>query len=448
MQYPANRLVVVDAYRGIVMALLVPDLNGGFSLYRLSEQLRSTPLWSFLSREFAHAPWTGCTLWDLIQPSFYLVIGIAMPLSLTSRLQRGDSRLQIFAHVLLRAAILFVLAFMLRIPARTPLHELAPLALLFAGLPLSDTIARRFGIESPHTRRQIELWWALGLLSAAVIWLYVNAEAIGNYHFNHVFSQIALASVFAFALVGRPRAVQLGVSLTILVGYWLLFALYPLPVPGFDRTLVGVHPGDEVFGGFFAHWNKNTNVAAAFDVWFLNLLPRSETFLFDRNGLATLNFVPSIVTMVYGVMAGELMRSDRPRAQIRNTLFVAGLVSLVAGLLAGVTLCPIVKSIWTPSWVLFSGGICLLILTALYQLCEVKEIRTWATPFVIVGTNAILLYTLAAYNRWRFALLPQKLTGVDFYSGAYGPVYEALVVGALLWLVAYGLRRAGIFFRI
>jgi predicted acyltransferase len=147
-------------------------------------------------------------------------------------------------------------------------------------------------------------------------------------------------------------------------------------------------------------------------------------------------------------MAGELMRSGQPKRQIRNTLLAAGTVSLLAGLLAGATVCPIVKSIWTPSWVLFSGGICLLILTALYQLCEVREIRAWATPFVIVGSNAILLYTLAAYHRWRFALLPQKLTGVDFYTGDYGPVYEALVVGALLWLVAFALRRAGIFFKI
>ena len=448
MQYPVNRLVVVDAYRGIVMALLLPDLNGGFSVYALSAQLGATPIGSVLKRELAHAPWTGCTLWDLINPSFFFLIGIAMPLSLTARLQRGDSRAQIFVHVLLRAAILFVLAMMLRIPVRTRFDELAPLALLMAGLPLAASLTRRFGIESPHTHRQVELAWVLSLLSAALVWLYINGDTIGNYNFGQVFSQIALASVFAFALVGRPRTVQVGVALSILAGYWLLFALYPLPAPDFDRTLVGVYPGDEIFGGFFAHWNKNTNVAQAFDVWFLNLLPRSEAFVFDRHGVQTLNFIPSIVTMICGVMAGELMRSGKPKLQIRNTLLAAGTITLLAGLLAGITVCPIVKSIWTPSWTLFSGGICMLILAALYQLCEVREIRSWTAPFVIFGTNAILLYTLAEYHRWHLALLPQKLTGVDFFSGAYGPVLQALTVGALLWLIAFALRRAGIFFKI
>lgn len=448
MQSPANRLVVVDAYRGIVMALLLPDIEGGFSVYQLSEPLRSSPMGAFFSKEFAHAPWTGCTLWDLIMPSFLFLVGIAMPLSLTSRLQRGDSRGQIFTHVVLRAAILFVLALMLRVPAATPFHELAPLALLLAGLPLSESLARRFGIESPHTRRQVELGWGFSLLIAAIVWLYINWDTIGNYHFGHVFSQIALASVFAFALVGQPRKVQIAACAAILVAYWLLFALYPLPAPGFDRALVGVHPGDEVFGGFFAHWNKNTNAGAAFDVWLLNRLPRPEAFVFDRNGVQTLNFIPSIVTIVFGVMAGELLRSGKPKTQVRNTLLAVGAMGILGGLLLGITICPIVKSVWTPSWTLFSGGICALILAALYELCEVRGIRWWAGFFVIFGSNAILLYTLAAYHRWHLALLPQKLTGIDFYSGAYGPVWQALVVGLLLWLIAFVLRRAGIFFKI
>ena len=70
--------------------------------------------------------------------------------------------------------------------------------------------------------------------------------------------------------------------------------------------------------GFFAHWNKNANVAAAFDRWFLNLFPHpaDHPFVFNEGGYATLNFVPSIATMLFGVLAGELLRSrPEPRRQ-------------------------------------------------------------------------------------------------------------------------------------
>ena len=67
--------------------------------------------------------------------------------------------------------------------------------------------------------------------------------------------------------------------------------------------------------GFFAHWNKNANVAAAFDRWFLNLFPHpaDHPFLFNEGGYATLNFLPSIATILFGVLAGELLRSNRGR---------------------------------------------------------------------------------------------------------------------------------------
>ena len=68
--------------------------------------------------------------------------------------------------------------------------------------------------------------------------------------------------------------------------------------------------------GFFAHWNKNRNAAAAFDRWFLNLFPRPDgkPFVVNEGGYATLNFVPSIATMIFGVLAGELLRSSRTAA--------------------------------------------------------------------------------------------------------------------------------------
>jgi predicted acyltransferase len=146
-------------------------------------------------------------------------------------------------------------------------------------------------------------------------------------------------------------------------------------------------------------------------------------------------------------MAGELLLSGRAKTRIGNTLLLAGAGVLVAGLIAGQWFCPIVKSIWTPSWVLFSSGITILVLGALYLVCDVRGWRAWAFPFVVLGTNSILLYTLA-YYKWRFVSIPGKLSGVDMFAGIYAPVLESVVLVAMLWTISYVLHRARIFVKL
>jgi len=449
-QPSTDRVLAVDAYRGIVMLLLVPDLFGGFSFHQMARRFPDDPVWGNLAAWFTHVRWSGASVWDLVMPSFVFLVGVAMPLSVAARRRRGDTERQIFGHVVLRAAALFLLALilqMLEIRERTYLDELWPFILLAAGLPVSEGLAAMFGIASATVRNRIELLWWSAILITSAFRVLANMSVLGNYEFGHVFSQLALASIFAFVLVGKPRSIQVGALFAILVFYWALFAMYPLPPPGFDPSKVGVRPTDEVFSGLFAHWNKNTNAAAAFDVWFLNLLPRAEPFLYQANGLQTLNFIPTIATMIFGIMAGELLLSNRSKTQIRNTLLLAGAGVLVAGLVAGQWFCPIVKSIWTPSWVLFSSGITILVLASLYQVCDRREWRAWAFPFVVLGTNSILLYTLADY-KWRFLSIPRKLSGIDMFTGIYAPVLESVVLLAMLWAIAYVLHRARIFVKI
>jgi predicted acyltransferase len=356
-------------------------------------------------------------VWDFVMPSFVFIVGVAMPLSHAARQRRGDTEHQILGHVMLRAAALFLLALFLQVlqfPERTYLDELWPFVLLAAGLPVSGRLAALLGISSPRAKYRIELaWWSV-ILAASIVRLVTKIGAI-EIHFNYILSQLALASIFAFLLVGKPRRVQIGSLSAILALYWLLFALYPLPGPGFDPSSVGVRPGDGVFGGLFAHWNKNTNAAAAFDVWFLNLFPRAEPFVFQEKGLQTLNFIPTIATMIFGVMAGELLVSGKSGAQIRMILLVEGAGALAVGLIAGQWLCPIVKSIWTPSWALFSSGVTILVLAALHQLCDMRAWRPLSLAFAVLGTNSILLYVLAHY-KWRFLSIPHTSCPDWIYS--------------------------------
>src|SRR5262245_21401104 len=91
-----GRLVSLDAYRGFIMLLLV---SNGFGLGVLEHH----PGWSWLARQVDHAAWEGCTFWDLIQPAFTFMVGVAMPFAFARRLAQGGNTFSVFKHVLWRA---------------------------------------------------------------------------------------------------------------------------------------------------------------------------------------------------------------------------------------------------------------------------------------------------------------------------------------------------------
>ena len=99
-----QRLESLDVFRGLTMILLI---SHGFGI---SEALRNDASLSWLRYQFDHVAWTGCTLWDLIQPAFTFIVGVAMPLSFSRRLAQGSTRTALFGHVLWRALILVVLS--------------------------------------------------------------------------------------------------------------------------------------------------------------------------------------------------------------------------------------------------------------------------------------------------------------------------------------------------
>src|SRR3954447_8784016 len=100
----STRLTSLDTFRGLTMALLI---SHGVGLY---DALRGNASVPWLAAQFDHAQWVGCTLWDLIQPAFTFIVGAAMPFALRRRMQDGQSRVQLFGHVVWRAVLLIVLS--------------------------------------------------------------------------------------------------------------------------------------------------------------------------------------------------------------------------------------------------------------------------------------------------------------------------------------------------
>ena len=227
----------------------------------------------------------------------------------------------------------------------------------------------------------------------------------------------------------------------------------PRTGPGFDYAAVGV-PADwhHNFTGFASHWNKNSNLGQAFDVWFLNVLPRASRFLYNGGGYLTLSFIPTLGTMLLGLFAGQwypLLRTKDPNPPLphrrRSALALAGLLLHFTGI------CPIVKRIWTPSWTLFSGGVCFYFLAAFSWLIDVKNNRRWAFPLVIVGMNSIAAYLIDhLWGDFIFNNLHINLGYQPFRI--LGPGLEPLLTGiavlSIYWLILYWMYRRNLFLRI
>jgi heparan-alpha-glucosaminide N-acetyltransferase len=366
-------------------------------LCRVSAAFPESGFWKFLCHHQTHAAWVGCSLHDLIQPSFSFMVGVALPFSIASRVARGESRTWTTWHALWRSFVLILLGVFLR------------------------------SVGHPQTR------WT----------------------FEDTLTQIGLGYFFLFLLGWRSVRQQWLALVVILVGYWAAFAFYPLPGDDFDLRSVGVSQGwqrEHWLSGFAAHWNRNTNPAWAFDTWWLNLFPRVEPFEYNRGGYATLSFIPTLGTMTLGLIAGGILRSERAPWQKVKWLAAAGGVGLVLGCAihwAGI--CPIVKPIWTPSWVIFSGGWCFLLLAGFFAIIDVLKRSAWAFPLIVIGTNSIAAYCMSWLIEKFLAETLKVHLGRDFFK-VFGEPCEPLVHGAaiflVMWLLLFWMYRRRLFLRI
>ena len=286
-----------------------------------------------------HVDWQGCSLHDLIQPAFSFLVGAALPFSIASRKMKGQAFGHMLGHAVRRALILIFLGIFLR------------------------------SLTSPQT----------------------------YFTFEDTLTQIGLGYVFLFLLGFARVRTQVVTLVLILICFWAAFALYPAPGPQFDYARVGVPQNwTHNYTGFLSHWNKNSNLAWAFDVWFLNLFPREQPFVFNEGGWSTLSFIPTLGTMILGLLAGEWLKGKGSKEQKLRGLVIAGIGLVLLGLVCQWTgICPIVKRVWTSSYTLYSGGWVVLILAGFYALIEWKGWRRWAFPLVVVGMNSIAVYVMS-----------------------------------------------------
>ncbi len=366
------RNTAVDAYRGLVMLLMMAEV---VQLARVAHAFPQNPFWAFLAYHQTHVDWVGCSLHDTIQPGFSFLVGVALPYSIASRIARGGSFRGMFLHAIWRSLVLVALGIFLR---------------------------------SLHSE-------------------------ITYFTFEDTLTQIGLGYPFLFLLGFRSPRWQWGALAGILFAYWLAWALYPVP------------------GAFGAHWQKDVNFGNAFDQWFLNLFPRTKPFVANSGGYLTLSFIPTLGTMILGLRAGNWLRSAAPGIPMKRFL-IAGGAGIAAGLLLHLAgICPMVKRIWTPSWTLFSGGICFLFLAAFCWIIEVKGWRKWSFPLVVIGMNSIAAYLMA--HLWERFIIDSFRIHLgrhffQFFGAGVEPLMRGTAVLLVYWILLYWMYRRKLFLKV
>ena len=388
----SGRLTSLDVFRGVTMLFMASEI---LRIPQVARRVPASATARFLADVLDHRQWVGVVPWDLIQPAFMFMVGVALPFSLASRQAKGHTFGRMFAHSVLRAFVLVALGIFLRSQGR------------------------------PQT----------------------------YFTFEDVLTQIGLGYVFLFLLGWATLRVQWLAATVILAADWAWFALYPLPPAGFDTTTVGVPATwQHHVTGFAAHWDKNTNAAHYADVWFLNLFPRERPFAFNGGGFLTMNFVPSLATMIVGLLGGGVLKSARSSAEKVRWLVTAGLTGIALGAVihfAG--LCPIVKRIWTPSWAVFSAGWVTLFLAGYYYVIDVKGYRRWTMPFLVVGMNSIAMYVLVHvatdYVERAFRIHVGRAP-FEIFGAVNAPIVLGASALAVFWAILYWMYGRKIFIKI
>lgn len=321
--------------------------------------------WETVYSPLLHAHWNGCTPTDLIFPFFLFIVGVSIQFAYQQKKDEGLTRTLLF-KIIRRTAIIFSLGVFLS---------------LFPKFDFSV-------VRIPGVLQRISLVFLVcSLLYFKTGWL-----------------------------------TQVRVAVALLVGYYLLMTLVPVP------------------GAGAANLDAETNLGAWLDRLLLNghLWAQSKTW--DPEGL--LSTVPAIATGILGLLTGRLFLSIQDPSQKTAWMFFTGALLTVFGLAWNLNF-PINKSLWTSSFVLYTGGIAMQFFAGCYWLIDVQGARGWAAPFTFYGRNAIFVFV--ASGLVAKILIRTKLDGdVSIWTYLYQTFYAS-------WLdpynasLAFALTLVGLF---
>lgn len=272
--------------------------------------------WSAIYPQLEHSEWNGWTFTDWIFPFFLWIVGVALTMSFAHRQERGDTRRTLLLQVVKRSLIIF------------------SLGLFLAGFPYFNlSTIRIMGVLQRI---------AICYFAASILFLYT-----------------------------KRVAVQVSWLAGLLISYWLMMRL--VPVPGIGTGVL----------------EKGRNFSAYVDSLLLSGHMWWQTKTWDPEGIVST--LPAVATTIFGVLTGRYLHSRHSKEEKTAWMFTAGNLLLLLGATLDMWL-PINKSIWTLLYAIFMAGWALICFATFYWLIDVKGYSRWAKPFIIFGMNAITVY--------------------------------------------------------
>ena len=333
----------------------------------------------------------------------------------------------------------------------TPTDVIFPFFLFIVGITTHLSIEGRRGRGDAERTivRQILRRGALIVLFGWILgWFpFWPLERFTEMRIPGVLPRIGVAYIGAALLTRRGSLTQqVGILATLLLGYW--FAMTLLPVPGQE--------------GIGADWldQPGKTLAAWVDRALLDghLWRQSRTW--DPEGV--LSTFPAIGTAMLGVFAGRWIKSARPLSERLSGLFAVGAIGMVVGLMWHWSF-PINKSLWTSSYVLFTGGMAATSLATILWITDIERVRWWTRPFIIYGVNPIIAFVGSGmmarviYSLWKVEYAGQQtaVQGVvyrELFASWLAPQNASLAFALAFVLVWLGiltlLDRRGIYFKV
>lgn len=308
-----------------------------------------------------------------------------------------------------------------------------PLFLFIAGVATPYSIGN--ALEKGESRKQLLLRVVkrcfillfLGFITANRPDGHFLLKPLAEYRYASVLGRIGLAYMFAniIYLYAKERA-QLIWFVALVVGYWLLLKFTAAP---------GFRPGDLSMEGNFASYIDRSVMPGTL---YLNI--------HDPEGLVST--LPSIATGLLGILTGSFLKKSTFSGTQKSAMLLGG--GLLFLLIAGVWNIdfPINKNLWSSSFVLFAGGLSLVLLSLFYYLIDVCGYRSWAFFFIVIGMNSILIYISGVFIDWEYSTLAVFNWVLQLSGERYIPLLYALVLVLTKFLLLYVLYRKKIFLRV
>jgi predicted acyltransferase len=331
-----ERLVSLDVFRGMTVAGMLLVNNPG--------------TWSAIYDPLEHAAWHGWTPTDLIFPFFLFIVGITTQLSISARRARGDDESSIRRQILKRGALIFLFG------------------LLINGFPFF-TWGAVAGNPDPSFLDRV-------------------VDRLLNWRIMGVLQRIGIAYVISALIATRATLrTQVATTAAILFVYW--FVMTVLPVPG-TNGIPGALLLDRGATTMAGYWDRMlldwTRFGLGNHLW-------SNSRTWDPEGI--LSTAGAVTTALLGNLAGRWLGRPLPLIERIAGMLAAGAIAIMFGLMWHWSF-PINKSLWTGSYVLFSGGVAAVSLGTILWLVDHVNWRWWTKPFVVYGVNPMVAFVGSA----------------------------------------------------